>query len=178
VNQTLAILWSTFGLLGLASAAAWAAAAALVVAGIPPWRRWPCWVAAVGMAGAGVLLAGLTSSGIRSIEVDRSAETLAAEAAGAEAALEKFRDRAAAIRFAEDTTVDQADLAGVTAAEEEGAYERAVAEQLAKLPAYARGGRPGPPAAAVAARCGRPLRPPQSRRGVERALCGPGDRGV
>lgn len=141
MNQTLAILWSTFGLLGLASAAAWAAAAALVVAGIPPWRRWPCWVAAVGMAGAGVLLAGLTSSGIRSIEVDRSAETLAAEAAGAEAALEKFRDRAAAIRFAEDTTVDQADLAGVTAAEEEGAYERAVAEQLAKLPAYARGGR-------------------------------------
>jgi hypothetical protein len=29
----------------------------------------------------------------------------------------------------------------VTAADEEGAYERAVAEQLAKLPAYARGGR-------------------------------------
>ena len=37
--------------------------------------------------------------------------------------------------------VDQADIAGVSAAEEEGAYERAVADQLAKLPAYARGGR-------------------------------------
>ena len=141
MTSTIAILWETFGLTGLASAVAWTAAAALVAAGIPQRQRWPRWIAAVGLAGGGVLLAALTLSVIRSIEVDRSAEALAAEAAGAKATLEKFRGRAAGIRFAEDTAVDQADLAGVTAAEEEGAYERSVAGQLAKLPAYARGGR-------------------------------------
>ena len=139
--STLAILWSTFGFLGLASAVAWAAAAVLLVAGFAPRLRWKRWLAAAAAAAAGVLLAAATSESIRAIEVDRSAEVLAAEEAAAKAAQAKFRDRAAGIRFAEDTAVDQADIAGVSAAEEEGAYERAVADQLAKLPAYARGGR-------------------------------------
>jgi len=99
------------------------------------------WVLAAGLAAAGVVLAILTSEGIRSIEVDRSAEVLAAEAAGAKAAREKLRDRAAGIRFAEDTAADQADVAGVSVAEEQGAYERAVEEQMAKIPAYRSRGR-------------------------------------
>lgn len=61
---------------------------------------------------------------------------LAAEAAGAKAVQEKLRSRAANIRFAEDTEVDRSDAAGMTMAEQEGAYERVVEEQLAKIPAY------------------------------------------
>jgi hypothetical protein len=136
VTETPAILWETFGLVGLASAVAWAAAAVFLVAGIASRIRWTCWLAAAGMAAAGVVLAAATSASIRSIEIDRSAEVLAAEAAGTKAVQEKLRSRAANIRFAEDTTADQADVAGVTVAEEEGAYERAVEEQLAKIPAY------------------------------------------
>jgi len=136
VTSTPAILWETFGLMGLGSAAAWAAAVVLLAAGIVGRGRWSCWLAAAGAAAAGVVLAAATSASIRSIEVDRSAEVLAAEAAGAKAVREKFRSRAANIRFAEDTAADQADVAGVTVAEEEGAYERAVEEQLAKIPAY------------------------------------------
>lgn len=131
-----AILWQTFGLVGLASAAAWAAACLFLVAGIARRRRWQRWLVAAAAGIAGVVLAAATSQSIRSIEVDRSAEVLAAEAAGAKAVQEKLRSRAANIRFAEDTVADQADVAGVTVAEEEGAYERAVEEQLAKIPAY------------------------------------------
>jgi hypothetical protein len=141
VTQTLAILWDTFGITGLLSAAASVAAAALLAAGFITPGRFQAWLRAAALAAAAVGLATITSWSIRSIEVDRSAEVLAAEAAGSRAALDKFRGRAADIRFAEDTAADQADLAGVTVAEEEGAYERAVAEQLAKIPAYRRGGR-------------------------------------
>jgi hypothetical protein len=136
VTSTPSILWDTFGLIGLASAAAWAAAWLLLVAGLGRRRRWTRWLVAAAAAAAGVGLAAATSVSIRSIEVDRSAEVQAAEAAGAKAVQEKLRGRAANVRFAEDTTADQADVAGVTKAEEEGAYERAVEEQLAKIPAY------------------------------------------
>ena len=133
MTSTFAILWETFGLLGLASAAAWAGAFCFLVAGIAHRHRWPRLVAAAGLAAAGVVLAAATSTSIRSIEIDRSAEVLAAEAAGTQAVQEKLRGRAANIRFAEDTAADQADVAGVTVAEEEGAYERAVEEQLEKI---------------------------------------------
>ena len=135
------ILWNTFGLIGLASCLAWATAAGLLVAGILPRLRMRAWVLAAGLAAVGVVLAILTGEYIRSIEIDRSAEVLAAEAAGAKAAREKLRDRAAGIRFAEDTAADQADVAGVSVAEEQGAYERAVEEQMAKIPAYRSRGR-------------------------------------
>lgn len=141
MNQTLAILWNACGAAGVASAMATVAAVVLLVAGLGRKRRWSVWLLSVAAAVAAVVLATLTSHRIRSIEVDRSADVQAAEAAAAKTAQERFRDRAAGIRFAEDTAADQADVAGVTAAEEEGAYARAVAEQLAKLPAYARGGR-------------------------------------
>jgi hypothetical protein len=149
VTSTPSILWDTFGLIGLASAAAWAAAWLLLVVGIGRRRRWTRWLAAAAAAAVAVVLAAATSASIRSIEVDRSAEVRAAEAAGAKAVQEKLRGRAANVRFAEDTAADQADVAGVTKAEEEGAYERAVEEQLAKIPAYrgrgkkARAGRKG-----------------------------------
>lgn len=138
--QTLSTLWKTFGITGFLSAVASAAAIVMLLKGLGP-RRFNAWLRASLLAALAVGLAGITSSSIRSIEVDRSAEQLAAEAAGAKAVQEKLRGRAANVRFAEDTAVDQADVAGVTAAEEEGAYERAVAEQLEKIPAYRRGGR-------------------------------------
>lgn len=133
---TLEILRETFGPVGAASAAAWAAAAVLLIAGLLPRWRWTAWLTAAGAAAAGVGLAAVASERIRAIEVDRSAEVAAAEAAGAEKARERLRSRAAGVRFAEDTAADQADLAGVSVAEERGAYERAVEEQLAKIPAY------------------------------------------
>jgi hypothetical protein len=136
VTSTPAILWETFGLTGLASAAAWGVAVLFLLAGMARRGRWTCWLTAAVAAAAGVALATATSASIRSIEVDRSAEVLAAEAAGAKAVQEKLRGRAANVRFAEDTAADQADVAGVTVAEEEGAYERAVEEELAKVPAY------------------------------------------
>lgn len=141
MTDTLQILWNACGLTGLGSAAASLVAAALLVLGLVPRGRFSAWLTAAAVAAAATFLATVASWSIRGIEVDRSAEVLAAEAAGARAAQEKLRGRAAAIRFAEDTAVDQADVAGVTVAEEEGAYERAVAEQLAKVPAYRRGGR-------------------------------------
>jgi hypothetical protein len=141
VIQTLSILWNTFGITGFLSVVASAAAIGFVVKGLVPGRRFESWLRATILAAVALGLAMITSSSIRSIEVDRSAEQLAAEAAGAKAAQEKLKGRAADIRFAEDTVVDQADVAGVTVAEEEGAYERAVAEQLGKIPAYRRGGR-------------------------------------
>jgi hypothetical protein len=133
---TLEILRETFGPVGAASAAAWAAAAVLLIAGLLPRWRWTAGLTAAGAAAAGVGLAAVASERIRAIEVDRSAEVAAAEAAGAEKARERLRSRAAGVRFAEDTAADQADLAGVSVAEERGAYERAVEEQLAKIPAY------------------------------------------
>ncbi len=136
MTSTPAILWETFGLVGLASAVAWGAACVFLVAGIGGHRRWQRWLLAAGAGLVGVVLATATSASIRSIEIDRSAEVLAAEAAGEKVVQEKLRSRAADIRFAEDTAADQADIAGVTAAEEEGAYERAVEEELAKIPAY------------------------------------------
>ncbi len=136
MTSTPAILWETFGLTGLASAVAWALALLFLAAGITRPHRWTRWLLAMGAAIVGVVLAAATSAGIRAIEIDRSAEVLAAEAAGTKAVQEKLRSRAADIRFAEDTAADQADVAGVTVAEEEGAYERAVEEQLAKIPAY------------------------------------------
>jgi hypothetical protein len=135
------ILWNTFGLTGLASCLAWAAAGLLLAAGILPRRRIRFWVGATALGAIGVLLGIVTSESIRAIEVDRSAEVLAAEAEGARAAQQKLRGRAADIRFAEDTAADQADIAGVTVAEEQGAYERAVETELAKIPAYRSRGR-------------------------------------
>jgi hypothetical protein len=151
VTSTPTILWETFGFVGLASAMAWAGALCFLVAGIARRGRWPRLVAAAGLAAAGVVLAAATSTSIRSIEIDRSAEVLAAEAAGTQAVQEKLRGRAANIRFAEDTAADQADVAGVTVAEEEGAYERAVEEQLAKIPAYRARGKKARASAKAAA---------------------------
>lgn len=136
MTSTPAILWETFGLVGLASAAAWGAAWVFLAAGIGRRHRWRRWLLAAGAGLVGVVLAAATSASIRSIEIDRSAEVLAAEAAGEKAVQAKLRSRAADIRFAEDTAADQADIAGVTVAEEKGAYERAVEEELAKIPAY------------------------------------------
>jgi hypothetical protein len=133
---TLVILWKTFGLAGLASCVAWAAAAMGLLAGLVSRRRFHIWLASAGLAALGLALAAVTSENIRSIEIDRSADVLAAEEAGKKAAQEKLRGRAAGIRFAEDTDADQADVAGVSVAEEQGAYERAVEERLAKIPAY------------------------------------------
>jgi hypothetical protein len=133
---TLVILWNTFGLIGMASCAAWAAAAVGVLAGLVSRRRFHIWLAAAGLAALGLALAAVTSENIRSIEIDRSPDVLAAEEAGKKAAQEKLRSRAAGIRFAEDTAADQADVAGVSVAEEQGAYERAVEERLAKIPSY------------------------------------------
>ena len=130
------ILWNTFGLIGLASCLAWAAAACLLAIGFVARDRFAAWLKAAACALAGVILATVVSASIRTIEIDRSAEVQAAEAAGAKAAREKLRSRAADIRFAEDTAADQADIAGVSVAEEQGAYERAVEERLAKIPAY------------------------------------------
>lgn len=135
------ILWNTFGLVGAASALAWTAAAGLLVAAAWSRNRLAGWTRAAALAAAACLLVTVTSARIRSIEVDRTAETRAAEAGAREATQTKLRGRAAAIRFAEDTAADQADVAGVTVAEERGAYERAVADELAKLPAYKRRGR-------------------------------------
>jgi len=133
---TLVILWNTFGLIGVASCAAWAAAAVGVLVGAVARRRFHIWLAAAGLAALGLALAAVTSENIRSIEIDRSPDVLAAEEAGKKAAQEKLRSRAAGIRFAEDTAADQADVAGVSVAEEQGAYERAVEERLAKIPSY------------------------------------------
>jgi hypothetical protein len=133
---TLVILWNTFGLAGLASCVAWAAAAVGLLAGLMSQRRFQIWLAAAGLAALGLALAAVTSENIRSIEIDRSPDVLAAEEAGKKAAQEKLRSRAAGIRFAEDTAADQADVAGVSVAEEQGAYERAVEERLAKIPSY------------------------------------------
>ena len=133
---TLVILWNTFGLAGLASCVAWAAAAVGLLAGLVSRRRFHIWLASAGLAALGLALAAVTSENIRSIEIDRSPDVLAAEEAGKKAAQEKLRGRAAGIRFAEDTAADQADVAGVSVAEEQGAYERAVEERLAKIPAY------------------------------------------
>jgi hypothetical protein len=140
VTRILPILWDTLGVAGLLSVAAAAATAALILLGLSRPRRFRAWFAATVAAAAAVGLAAVASWQVRTIEVDRSAEVQAAEEAGARAAQEKLRSRAAAIRFAEDTTTDQADVAGVTVAEEEGAYERAVAEELAKQAAYRSGG--------------------------------------
>jgi hypothetical protein len=140
VTRILPILWDTLGVAGLLSVAATVAAAALILLGVSRPRRFRAWFAATLAAAAALGLAAVASWQVRTIEVDRSAEVQAAEQAGARAAQEKLRSRAAAIRFAEDTTTDQADVAGVTVAEEEGAYERAVAEELAKQAAYRRGG--------------------------------------
>jgi len=139
--QTLALLWDTCGLTGLLSAVASIAAAALLAIGIVPGGRFRAWLTAAIFAAAATFLALVTSWSVRSIEIDRSAEVAAAEAAGAQAAQEKLRGRAARVRFAEDTAADQADVAGITVAEEEGAYERAVAAELEKIPAYRRAGR-------------------------------------
>jgi hypothetical protein len=133
---TLVILWNTFGLAGLASCVAWAAAAVGLLAGLVSRRRFHVWLASAGLAVVGLALAAVTSENIRSIEIDRSPDVLAAEEAGKKAAQEKLRSRAAGIRFAEDTAADQADVAGVSVAEEQGAYERAVEERLAKIPSY------------------------------------------
>lgn len=133
---TFDILRETFGLVGAASVAAGATAALLVVAGLFSRRRWTAWVGGLVAAVAAAGLATVTSEHIRSIAVDRSAEVEAATAAGLEKARLRLRGRAADIRFAEDTATDQADRAGVSVAEEQGAYERAVEEELAKLPAY------------------------------------------
>ena len=133
---TLVILWNTFGLAGLASCVAWAAAAVGLLAGLVSRRRFHIWLASAVLAALGLALAAVTSENIRSIEIDRSPDVLAAEEAGKKAAQEKLRGRAAGIRFAEDTAADQADVAGVSVAEEQGAYERAVEERLAKIPAY------------------------------------------
>ena len=133
---TLEILLKTFGLAGLASCAAWAAAAVALLVGLVSRRRFQVWLVATGLALAGLVLAAITSERIRGIEVDRSAEVLAAEEAAKKSSQEKLRGRAAGIRFAEDTAADQADVAGVSVAEEQGAYERAVEERLAKVPSY------------------------------------------
>lgn len=133
---TLVILWNTFGLAGAASCLAWAAAAVGLFVGTVSRRRFQVWLASAGLAVVGLALAAVTSEIIRSIEVDRSPDVLAAEEAGKKAAQEKLRSRAAGIRFAEDTAADQADVAGVSVAEEQGAYERAVEERLAKIPSY------------------------------------------
>ena len=133
---TLVTLWNTFGLIGAASSVVWATAAVLLLLGAFSARRFHVWLAAAGLAAVGLALSVVTSDIIRSIEIDRSPEVLAAEAAGKQAAQEKLRSRAAGIRFAEDTATDQADMAGVTVAEEQGAYERAVEERLAKIPSY------------------------------------------
>ena len=141
MTQTLAILQDTLGVTGLLAAAGTATAAALILLGAARQRRFQAWCGATVAAAAAVGLALVASGNLRSIEVDRSAEVAAAEAAGVQAAQTKLRSRAAGIRFAEDTVADQVDVAGVTVAEEEGAYERAVAEELAKIPAYRRDGR-------------------------------------
>jgi hypothetical protein len=107
-----------------------------LLAGLMSQRRFQIWLAAAGLAALGLALAAVTSENIRSIEIDRSPDVLAAEEAGKKAAQEKLRSRAAGIRFAEDTAADQADVAGVSVAEEQGAYERAVEERLAKIPSY------------------------------------------
>ena len=141
--QTLAILWNTLGVTGLLSAAAAVMAAALIVLGIPRRSRFRVWFAATVAAAAAVGLAIAASQNVRSIEVDRSGEMRAAEEAGGRVAQERLRSRAAAIRFAEDTARDQANVAGVTVAEEEGAYDRAVAEALAKQTGSRRGAAKG-----------------------------------
>jgi hypothetical protein len=135
------ILWNTFGPVGAASFVAWAAAALLLVVGTFSGRRFHAWLAAAGAAAVALALASATSASIRSIEIDRSAEVQAAEEAGRKDAREKLRSRAAGIRFAEDTAADQTDVAGVSVAEEQGAYERAVEEQMGKIPAYQRRGK-------------------------------------
>jgi len=139
--QTLAILWSTCGVTGLLSVAASFTAAVLLVIGINSGGRFRAWLAAAVIAASATVLALVTSWSVREIEIDRSTEVAAAEAAGAQAAQDKLRGRAARVRFAEDTAADQADVAGITVAEEEGAYERAVAAELEKIPAYRRAGR-------------------------------------
>ena len=136
MTGTLDTLWKTFGVLGGLSALAWGTALVWLVAGIAPGRRWRSWLAAAAAAAVGLGLATVTSESIRSIEVDRSMEVQAAEAAAARSAQERLEGRAVGIRFAEDTAADRIDRAGLTAAEAEGAYERAVAEQLARIPAY------------------------------------------
>jgi hypothetical protein len=141
VIQILTILWNACGLPGLLSAAASVAVVPLLAAGLGRRGRFRAWLAAAVIAALATVLAVVTSWSVRAIEVDRSAEVLAAEAAGARAVQDKFRDRAARVRFAEDTAADQADVAGVSAAEEAGAYERAVATELEKIPAYRLGGR-------------------------------------
>jgi hypothetical protein len=137
------VLWNTFGATGIASAAAWAAALVAVAIAFarPAAVRFRTWAAAAAVALLGVVLAAATSASIRSIEVDRSAEVRAAEEAAARAAQDKLRGRASQIRFAEDTAADQADVAGVSVAEARGTYERAIEEQIAKLPAYRSRGR-------------------------------------
>ncbi len=141
MTPTLEILLKTFGLLGLASCLAWAAAATALLVGLVSRRRFQAWLAATGLAIVGLALAAATSESIRGIEVDRSAEVLAAEEAAKKSSQEKLRGRAAGIRFAEDTAADQADVAGVSVAEEQGAYERAVEERLAKIPSYRNRGK-------------------------------------
>ena len=114
--QTLAILWDTCGLTGLLSAVASIAAVVLLAIVIVPGGLFRAWLTAAIFAAAATFLALVTSWSVRAIEIDRSAEVAEAEAAGAQAAQEKLRGRAARVRFAEDTAADQADVAGITVA--------------------------------------------------------------
>ena len=150
MTPVLETLWKTFGVLGGLSTVAWVVALVWLVSGLAPGRRWRAWLAATAAAAVGLGLATVTSRSIRSIEVDRSAEVQAAEEAAARTTQQRLEGRAVGIRFAEDTAADRADRAGLTAAEAEGAYERAVAEELAKVPAYRSRGKQSRTATATA----------------------------
>jgi hypothetical protein len=140
VIAILGIFWKTMGLAGAASGLASIMAAALLATGGRLPGRLRRFVRGTATAAVACVLAAIATAQVRSIEVDRAAETRALEARAQATARERLRGRAAAVRFAEDTAADQADVAGVSVAEEQGAYERAVAEQLAALPAYRRRG--------------------------------------
>lgn len=78
-------LFAYFGVVGIASVAAWAAAFVLLVAFARSRRRTMAYVAAVALSMAGFVLAKVNSQSISEIEVDRTAEEAALRAAQASA---------------------------------------------------------------------------------------------
>lgn len=137
-------LWQYFGFVGTASVVLQLAAVAL-----PPvlwrhrWRTRGC-LLAVSAAVLALILAGVNSSRISDIEVDRSAEQAARVAQQREEAMREMRKHAAEVRYAEDTQMDRLDLAGVKP-EEKTALAGGVEPEYRRRGKQVREGQAGTP---------------------------------
>jgi hypothetical protein len=113
-----------FGIAGILSILGWAVALALLAGWARSARRTLVYATAFGVAVVALALANLNSHFIGLIRVDRS-EELAEGIQRQKEAARQLRDRAAGIRFAEDSPTDPLDLAGVKADEKKNIHEMA-----------------------------------------------------